>query len=80
MKTFLLGCIRFYRRHLSRLKGVSTCRFTPTCSEYAMTAIERFGVCRGGWLAVKRILRCNPMFPGGYDPVPDDPCTTLRRE
>jgi putative membrane protein insertion efficiency factor len=49
-----------------------TCRFHPTCSAYALTSVERFGVMRGGWLAVKRIARCNPFNPGGFDPVPDE--------
>ncbi|MDR0534764.1 MAG: membrane protein insertion efficiency factor YidD [Puniceicoccales bacterium] len=48
----------------------SGCRFTPTCSEYARQAILRHGVLRGGWLALKRLLRCNPFFPGGVDEVP----------
>lgn len=47
------------------------CRFIPTCSEYAVTAISRFGVFHGGWLALKRIFRCSPLCPGGYDPVPN---------
>ena len=46
------------------------CRFTPTCSSYAITSIERYGVFRGGWLAVRRVSRCHPFNPGGYDPVP----------
>ena len=50
------------------------------CSQYAITAIERFGALKGGWLAFKRILRCNPFCRGGYDPVPEDPLNTLRRE
>ncbi len=69
MKKFLIGVIKFYRKYISPLKP-PTCRFTPTCSEYAMIAIDRYGVKKGGWLAVKRVLRCNPFFPGGNDPVP----------
>lgn len=61
--------IRFYRRYLSRLKP-PMCRFHPTCSEYALEAIERHGVLRGCALAAWRILRCNPLVKGGYDPVP----------
>lgn len=71
MKTLLLGLIRFYRRYLSRLKGTPTCRFYPTCSGYAYTAVARFGAARGGMLALRRFLRCHPFDPGGYDPVPD---------
>lgn len=79
MKRFLLAAIRLYQRHISAHTPPS-CRFVPTCSQYALTAIERFGACRGGWLAVKRILRCNPFCKGGYDPVPEAPDTTIRRE
>ena len=70
MRKALLALIGFYRKHLSGLKSAPTCRFTPTCSEYAMIAIERYGAMRGGWLALKRILRCHPFHEGGYDPVP----------
>lgn len=61
--------IRFYRAFISPLSPPS-CRYVPTCSEYAMTAVEKYGVRRGGWLAIKRILRCHPFHEGGYDPVP----------
>ena len=71
MKKLLLGLIRFYQRALSPLKGRPTCRFYPTCSAYAYTAISRFGAARGGWLALKRILKCHPFHPGGIDYVPE---------
>lgn len=69
MKTVLIGMIRFYRSFISPLKP-SCCRFTPTCSEYALQAIEKYGALKGSWLAVKRIIRCNPFCKGGYDPLP----------
>ena len=72
MKTVLLGMIRFYRRYLSPLHP-PTCRFIPTCSAYAMEAIEKYGAWKGGWLAVRRILRCNPFHKQTsieYVPVP----------
>ena len=65
-----LWLIRLYRRYLSPLKG-PTCRFYPTCSAYAYTAIQRFGAVRGGWLALRRILKCHPFHPGGVDYVPE---------
>ena len=71
MKRLLLWLIRFYQRRISPLKA-PCCRFYPTCCSYALTAVERFGVLRGGWLALIRILRCNPLFAGGVDPVPDE--------
>ena len=80
MKRILLSLIRFYRRDLSRRKRRPTCRYIPTCSEYAAEAIERYGALKGGRLAAWRLLRCNPFSKGGYDPVPEDPNTTLRRE
>ncbi len=72
MKQGLLLLIHAYRRLLSPLFP-PTCRFTPTCSQYALTAIERFGPGKGSWLAMRRITRCHPFHPGGYDPVPDVP-------
>lgn len=71
MRNILLAIIRFYRKHLSGLKQTPTCRFTPTCSEYAYEAIQRFGALRGGALALWRVLRCNPFGGSGYDPVPE---------
>lgn len=79
MKNLLLWLIRFYRTKISPNTPPS-CRFTPTCSQYALTAIERFGALKGGGLALWRILRCNPLCKGGYDPVPEDIITTIRRE
>ncbi|MGH8612800.1 MAG: membrane protein insertion efficiency factor YidD [Gammaproteobacteria bacterium] len=61
--------IRGYQYWISPLLG-RHCRFWPSCSEYARQAIERYGLWRGGWLGVKRICRCHPWHPGGYDPVP----------
>ena len=80
MKKLMLAMIRFYRRNLSRRKKKPSCRYIPTCSEYAQTAIERYGALKGGRMAAWRILRCNPFSKGGYDPVPEDPNITLRRE
>ena len=62
--------IRFYRRFLSPLKGAPSCRFHPTCSAYAIEAIEVHGVLKGTFLAVRRVLKCHPLHPGGFDPVP----------
>ncbi len=66
----LIRAIRFYQRAVSPLTGPS-CRFTPTCSEFAVGAIERYGALLGVWLAFKRILRCRPFGGQGYDPVPE---------
>ncbi len=64
----VVGIIKFYRVFISPLKPPS-CRFVPTCSEYALMAIEKYGVARGLVMAVKRIFRCHPFHPGGYDPI-----------
>lgn len=69
VKKALLFLIKVYRSYISPLKS-PCCRYIPTCSEYAMIAIERYGARKGGWLAIKRVLRCHPFHEGGYDPVP----------
>ncbi len=69
MKRLILVLIRFYQRYIS--PGLPpSCRFYPTCSHYTYEAVERYGVIKGGWLGIKRVLRCQPWNPGGYDPVP----------
>jgi putative membrane protein insertion efficiency factor len=69
MKVVALGMIRLYQVTLSPMLG-QVCRFEPSCSRYTYGAIEKYGVIRGVWLGFRRILRCNPFNPGGYDPVP----------
>ena len=70
MKKLLIKIIYFYKRKISS-KTQACCRFRPTCSSYAIGAIQKHGAFLGSIMAVARILRCNPFFPGGYDPVPD---------
>ncbi|PIE53995.1 MAG: membrane protein insertion efficiency factor YidD [Dethiosulfovibrio peptidovorans] len=74
----LLLCIRGYQRLISPFLG-KNCRFHPTCSQYALEAIGRFGALRGTWLTVLRLLRCGPWHPGGYDPVPEQEDTLKLR-
>jgi putative membrane protein insertion efficiency factor len=66
----LLSLVRIYQLTFSRVLPADTCRFYPTCSHYGFEAIHKYGVFKGGWMAFKRILRCQPFNPGGYDPVP----------
>ena len=68
-KRLLLWLVRFYRVAISPMHR-PCCRFIPTCSQYALEAIEKYGAIKGGYLALRRILRCNPFHKGGYDPVP----------
>lgn len=68
----LVGMIRLYQRFISPMLG-PRCRFYPSCSHYACDALHHHGVLRGGWLATRRLLRCHPFHPGGFDPVPTTP-------
>lgn len=70
MKKVMIFLINLYRKYLSPLKRRPTCIYTPTCSQYAIEALEKYGFLKGSFLAVKRILRCHPFAKGGYDPVP----------
>ena len=70
MKLLLIGLVRGYRIFISPL-FLPTCRFHPTCSQYAIAALDRHGALKGSWLATRRICRCHPFSSGGYDPVPD---------
>ncbi len=69
MKRFVLAMIRLYQNTISRALPPS-CRFYPSCSQYGYEAVSKYGVLKGGWLAVRRLARCHPFNPGGYDPVP----------
>lgn len=70
MKKILIFLIKFYRKYISPLKMRSTCIYIPTCSQYGLEAITKYGAIKGSFLTIKRILRCNPFAKGGYDPVP----------
>jgi len=69
MRRILMWLIRLYQNTISKALPPS-CRFTPSCSQYTYEAIEKYGILKGGWLGLKRISRCHPLNPGGYDPVP----------
>ena len=77
MKRILVLFVRAYQVTLSPLLPPA-CRYHPSCSNYAIEALEKHGAIRGSWLAAKRIARCNPFFAGGFDPVPDLPSATRR--
>jgi putative membrane protein insertion efficiency factor len=70
MKTLLVAILRGYRFLVSPMLGPN-CRFHPSCSAYAIEALERHGALRGGWISFRRVCRCHPWHAGGYDPVPD---------
>ena len=79
MKRAMLASLRFYKRRISPLLPPA-CKYTPTCSEYAMQAVERYGAVYGGYLAARRLLRCHPLAKGGYDPVPERVDTIIRKD
>lgn len=70
MKQIFIGIIRFYQKFISPMTP-PTCRFYPTCSHYGLEAFQKHGAFKGFWLTLKRILKCHPFHPGGFDPVPD---------
>ncbi|WP_035571377.1 membrane protein insertion efficiency factor YidD [Halonatronum saccharophilum] len=69
LSKIFIGFIRFYQKFISPLKPFRSCRFYPTCSSYAIKALKRYGLLKGGIKAIKRILRCHPLNKGGYDPL-----------
>ena len=71
MKYIVMGLIRLYQLTLSKILPPS-CRFTPSCSHYGYESFKRFGIFKGGWLTIRRVSRCHPFNPGGYDPVPEE--------
>lgn len=70
MKKWMIRLIKFYRQCISPRKMYTRCKYIPTCSQYGIEAIEKYGALKGGYLTVKRVCRCNPFSKGGYDPVP----------
>ncbi|MFW5651103.1 membrane protein insertion efficiency factor YidD [Acetivibrio ethanolgignens] len=70
IRRFFIFLIKLYRKFISPLKGRPSCIYTPTCSLYAIQALEKYGIFKGSYLAIRRILRCHPFHKGGYDPVP----------
>ena len=72
IKRLLIILIKLYRKYISPLKRYPSCRYIPTCSQYAIEAVEKYGAIKGGLLALWRIIRCNPFSKGGFDPVPEN--------
>jgi len=79
MRQILIALIKLYRYTISPYLAPS-CRYTPTCSSYAIEAVERFGIIRGSWMAIRRIGRCHPWHSAGYDPVPDNSNLSVTRK
>lgn len=79
MKKIILLLIRFYQKYISIFLG-KNCRFIPTCSAYTYEAVERFGVIKGVYLGIRRILKCHPWHPGGFDPVPEKKKKSVRED
>jgi len=69
MNKIFIFIIKVYRKYISPLKSQPTCRFYPTCSQYSLEALEKYGTIKGSYLSFKRVIRCNPFNPGGYDPL-----------
>jgi putative membrane protein insertion efficiency factor len=69
LRKLVVYIIKIYQRWISPLKIVPSCRFYPTCSQYAVDAVSKYGVLKGGFMALRRLLKCHPFHPGGYDPV-----------
>jgi len=69
MKRFLIASVMFYKKHISS-PNKANCRYIPTCSNYALEALDKYGACKGTGLTIKRIFRCHPFHKGGFDPVP----------
>ncbi|WP_416148064.1 membrane protein insertion efficiency factor YidD [Salipaludibacillus sp. HK11] len=79
MKSIAIGILRFYQKWISRFTP-PTCRFYPTCSHYGIEAINRFGILKGSWLTIRRIVKCHPFHPGGIDLVPDKSKNSIKLE
>jgi putative membrane protein insertion efficiency factor len=79
MNKIIILLISFYQKYISPFKP-ATCRFYPTCSEYATQALKKYGLLRGLWLSIRRVLRCHPFSLGGYDPLPDFPRVCVHKK